>query len=143
MNEKEILNYIDMSRNKSICIDRCLLEKYPGYVREITIMKDKILKVEFNVYGYDEGGLIIKVYYEDYNKLFNAVQEFINIGIQEWENFSKSDWYPNLEDEVDFDYSGLMLKQDLINKTLSIPKDGARYEIPLGYWKDVSEGKIS
>jgi hypothetical protein len=143
MDKHEIISYIEIGRAKSVCVDRRLLEQYPGFVRDITIMKEMVLKIEFNVFEYDEGGLTIKVYYNDFDKLLSAVEQYTGIPIEHWENISKSGWYPELEREVDFTLSGIKLKHNLIDKTLALPTGGAKYEIPEGYWKDIADGKIT
>ncbi|EGO61783.1 hypothetical protein [Acetonema longum] len=142
MNKDEIIRYIKLGRNKSICVDRRLLDQYAGHVRDVTIMDDATLMIEFNVYEYDEGGLTINVYYNDYDTLINAVQEYIGLNIEMWENISKSGWYPILEEEVDFNQSDSKLKHDLVNKTLLLPPNGNIYQIPSGYWKDLADGLI-
>ncbi len=37
MNKDEIVRYLKAGRTKSVCVDRCLCNTYPGYVRDITI----------------------------------------------------------------------------------------------------------
>ena len=142
MTKDEILKYIQIGSTRAVCIDRCLLDQYPGYVREVIIMQDTILKVEFNQYGYDEGGLSIKVYYDEFDKLINAAQNYIGADIERWENINRTDWYPHFEKKVDYNESGLKLKYDLKNKTLSLPENGIKYQIPDGYWKKIADSII-
>ena len=142
MNKTEIINYLEAGRTQSVCVHRCLLDKYQGFVREITIMKNNIIKTEFNVYECDEGELRIKAYYKSLDKLINALEDYIGENIENWNNITKSGWYPQLNEEVDFNQSGLELKRDLVNKTLQLPQDAVKYEIPEGYWKDLFDGKI-
>lgn len=143
MDKYEIVNYIKVGKNKSICIDRRLVDNYPGFVRDIIIMSDIIVKVEFNIYDYDEGGLSIKIFYHDFDQLIRAIEDYINVRIKNWVNISKTDWYPTLDRDVDLDKSALKIKQDLVSKTLALPLGGIKYEIPEGYWKDLLDGKIS
>jgi len=142
MDKQEILRYLETSRAKSICVDRQLLKQYSGYVRDITIMKETVLRIEFNEYDYDEGGLGIKVYYNTFDELLYALEEYTGKCITDMDNISKSGWYPELEQEVNFDESGLRFKQDLIDKKIELPKGGIKYEIPIGYWKDLADGII-
>jgi len=141
--KEKIINYLTVGNTKSICIDKCLTDEYPGYVRETTIMSGNIVRVEFNNYGYDEGGLTIKVYYKDLDELLTAIQEFIGAKIEDWENYNVTGGYPTLEQEVDFESSGKKLKEDLVKKTIKIPLNGCKNEIPEGYWKDIADGKLS
>ena len=143
MDKEEIMQYINLGKDKSICIYRGLSPIYPGFVREIIVMREMALKVEYNSYGYDEGGLAIKFFYNDYDKLFAAIAEYIGKPIELCENISKSGWYPELIQEVDYNESSKKLISDLINNTLSLPSGWETYEIPEGYWKDLVDGTIS
>lgn len=51
-----LIQHMEMSRSKTITVDCSLSMEYSGYVRTITIKPNNIVKIEFEVYGYDEGG---------------------------------------------------------------------------------------
>lgn len=143
MDKEEVIRYLNSSKTNSICIDRRLLDEYPGFVRDITIKKNAILKVEFNVHGYNEGGLTVTIVYENLEILIKAIEKYITLDLINWGNINKSGWYPELESEVDFETSGNKLKRDFVNRKLSLPIDGKEYIISPGYWKDLLEGRIS
>lgn len=105
-------------------------------------MKNNIIKTEFNVYECDEGELRIKAYYKSLDELITALEDYIGENIEGWENITKSGWYPQLNEEVDFNQSGLELKRDLVSKKLILPQNAIKYEVPEGYWKDLSDGKV-
>lgn len=140
MDIEEIVNYIKMGKAKSICIDRIILNEYSGFVRDLIIMDKMIVKVEFNVYGYDVGGFSIKIYYSDFDLLINSIEDYTGKKVAEWMNVTKNNWYPDLKQKNDFDQSGLKFKRDLAEKKLNLPKGGISYVIPEGYWKDLYEG---
>lgn len=142
MTKEEILNYIRMAKSKSVCVNRCLSVQYPGYVREITIMKDNILKVEFTQYGYDEGGVCVKIYYNEFDNLISEMERYMGVKVEDWENASKKDCYPDLGNDVNFEETVKKLKIDLKNKAVKLPENGIEYKFVEGYWKDIADGKI-
>lgn len=142
MDKTEIVKYLGLGDAQSLCVHRCLLERYPGFVREITIMKNNIIKTEFNVYECDEGELRVKAYYNDLDELISELEKYIGENIERWGNITLSGWYPELNVDVDFNQSGLKLKHDLVNRTLKLPQNAIKYEIPEGYWKSLFDGKI-
>lgn len=143
MDKNEVLKYIEVGSTNSICVDRRLLKRYPGFVRDIIVMKGFVLKIEFNTYGYDEGGLIIKIYYEDNDTLIDSLEKFLKLCIQDWKNISKTNWYPELNEDIDFIKASFKLKQELANDKLPLPSNGIKYEIANGYWRDIADGKIT
>lgn len=143
MTKNEIINYIKVGKTKSVCVDIRLVDNYPGFVIEIVIMEGLIIKIEFNVYDFDEGGVVIKISYDNFDNMLNAIEEYTGFNIEDWENINKTGWYPDLEGNADFKQSGLMLKQDLISKNLSLPLGGVKYEVLGGYWRDLDNGKIT
>jgi hypothetical protein len=142
MIKAEILSHIHVGRSRSVCVDCSLSENYLGWVRTITIESETELQVEFDVYGYDEGGLYVTIEYSDIDTLINQLEIYFNLKLEQWENFTKSGKYPELKDKVDFEKSGNQLKRDLVDKRLSLPNRGIRYTIKSTYWKNIAEGKI-
>lgn len=63
--------HLHVGRSRSVCVDCSLSENYPGWVRTITIESETELQVEFDVYGYDEGGLYVAIEYSDIDTLIN------------------------------------------------------------------------
>lgn len=142
MTKLEILNYIHMRKSKSVCVNRCLSTRYLGYVREITIIKDNILKVEFTQHGFDEGGICLKIYYDEFDKLVSETERYTGIDIENWDNVSNRDCYPDLEYEVNLKETVEKLKRDLKDKTIEWPQNGKAYILNEGYWKNIAEGEI-
>jgi hypothetical protein len=69
MTKKEILLYLNVGKRHSIIVERKLLDEYAGYIREITILSEFKVMVEFNVHGYDEGGLIVYIKYDSLDQV--------------------------------------------------------------------------
>ncbi|MCI9478038.1 MAG: hypothetical protein HFI21_03425 [Lachnospiraceae bacterium] len=77
MELNSLIQHMKLSRNKSVIVDRCIPKEYPGYVRTITIMQNSIARVEFEVYGYDEGGITYFIQYLDYECLVKNLEEYL------------------------------------------------------------------
>jgi hypothetical protein len=142
MTKKEILYYINVSYSITICVDCSLSEEYPGWVRSITIKSETQLIVEFDIYGYEEGGLYINIKYHDLETLIGELENFLFIKLDNWKYFTRSGEYPQQKNQFDLNQSGKKLKQDLVNKKLRLPKGGIEYSIQSIYWKNIIEGKI-
>lgn len=142
MDKEEIMRYIELGSTKSVCINREMSNLYPGFVVDIIIMNDAIVNVEYNSYGYNEGGLEFKLYYPNYDKLLYELSNYVGKPIEQWENISKSGWYPKLNKSDNFEEAANKLKTDLINNTIWLPNGWIKCEIPEGYWKDLVDGKI-
>lgn len=72
-----LIQHMEVSRSKTIIIDRSLLNQYTGYVRTITIKSGDIVKVEFEVYGYDEGGITYFIQYENIDILVKSLEDYL------------------------------------------------------------------
>jgi hypothetical protein len=141
MTKTQILSYLYVGSTRSVCVDCRLTENYPGWVRTITIEGKTKLRVEFDVYGYDEGGLYITIEYTTFKTLIDELEKYLLLKIEQWENVTQSGKYPELQYEVNFQKSAHQLKQDLVNKKLSLPKGGIKYTIQSTYWRNIAEGK--
>lgn len=144
MNKEEIFRHINVGRSKSICVDRRLIQKYPGIVRNITIREGAELQIDFldkNILELDEGEMTIYFYYENYDKLFDALEKFTGNKISEWENYTQTGWYPNFE-EVSLEQSWTKFKIDFANKILPLPDGYKEYLVRGMYWKALDSGEI-
>lgn len=72
-----LIRHMKTSRTKTITVDCSLSMEYSGYVRTITIMPDNIVKVEFEVYGYDEGGITYYVQYKNFDTLIKNLENYL------------------------------------------------------------------
>lgn len=134
-----LIQYIKMSRNKSVIVDQCIPEEYPGYVRTITIMQNSIVRVEFEVYGCDEGGITYFVQYFDYECLVKNLEEYLAKKIEDWDNINQSGFYPKEITVNNIDTIHKKIKTDLINKRISLPFGGIKIWMPDGYWKRLTD----
>lgn len=143
MNVEEIERYLASSSSRSICVDRCMSEKYPGFVRDITISNPSDVIVEFNVHGFDEGGLQLRLHYLNLTDLIQEVALFLGKPIEKWANHNRTGWYPNApDDSIDFDVSGNSLKNDLSRGALELPAGWLSQTIPSDYWRSLINRRI-
>ncbi len=137
MTKEEIIQYIDVGSTNSVCVDRRLLSKYKNIVRDVIIKKDFLVQIEFNTHGYDEGGLVVDVYYENYDLLIASLEEYLCRRIPCWENVNKSAWYPMIENEVNLSEGSDRFENDLSKGKIRLPLDGKKYDIRSSYWKNI------
>ncbi len=100
----------------------------------MSIRKDCILTLEFNTFGYDEGGLIINIHYKDYDKLISSIERYLDINIENWTNINKSGWYPERIKDVDFDKSSDKFEKDLADDKILCQRVGInmKYQANIG-----------
>ena len=97
MNKEEIFRYLKVSSSKSITVSRKLLKEYPGIIREIIIRPNIKLQINFldkNIIDIDEGEISLYFYYENYDKLFESLEEYMGMKIDDWSNLTKTNEYP-------------------------------------------------
>ena len=142
MNIEEIKKYLSLGNTKSVCVNRQLSLYYEGFVIDITIQKDNVLKQEFNTHGFDEGGLVIFFKYENLDNMITSVESYLGKKLADWENISKTGYYPELDRDVDFTNSGIKIKSDLVEGKIRTPKGWNESYMPVGYWKNLVDGKL-
>lgn len=144
MEKDEIFRYIQVGASKSISVERRLLNLYPGVIRDIIIRADAELQIDFlDKYAIEmeEGEVTFYFYYEDYDKLFEAVENFTGVKMNNWNNYTKIGWYPEVN-EINLDKSWENIMNDFVNKTIYFPKGYKKYRIASLYWQALDSGDI-
>lgn len=59
MTKEEIQTYVDLGSGHTVCVDIGLAREFPGYVRKVCIHPQNRVSIEFDVYGHDEGGILL------------------------------------------------------------------------------------
>lgn len=139
MDIKGLCAHLKMNGSKTVTIacDNC--EKYPGYVRTITIKQDNMVRIEFEVYGYDEGGITYFIQYSDFKGLIDSLEKYLNKTIEEWNIVNQTGYYP--EPVVcDLSQTNQSIKKDFVNNLIELPQFGIGLWMPDGYWKDLYNG---
>ncbi len=137
MTKEGIMQYVEVGSTNSVCVDRRLLLKYKNIVRDVVIRQDFLVQLEFNTHGYDEGGLVVDVYYENYDLLIASLEDYLCMNILCWENVNKSGWYPELDNDVNLSEGSTRFANDLSKGKIRLPLDGEKYEIRSSYWKNI------
>lgn len=144
VNKEEIFRYIELGKSKSICVDRRLLDQYPGIIRNIIIKSGEMLQIDYldkHILELGEGEISLYFYYENYDKLFLSVENLTGTKMELWNNYTKSELYPDIG-EFDLSQSWEKLKIDFVNKTLHLPKGYREKGIRDLYWKALDSGEI-
>lgn len=81
-----------------VCIDASTLDQHPGIVRKVTILRDLSLMIEFNTYGYDEGGPTYIAEYPDLQTMILALESYLKRPLTDWHNYTASGSYPAAPD---------------------------------------------
>ncbi len=132
MNIEEILQYLSTSLNGEVVISKEILTDYKTpIVREIYIQKEFVVRIEFNDYGYDEGGFTIYFQYENMEVLVSSLECYLDKSIIKWENYNKTGSYPSLDN---ISLQSKKFKDDLKSKNLYLPKEWISYQVKNNYW---------
>lgn len=139
MQKDEIMRYLEVGSSRTITIACDSCEKYPGYVRTITIQKDYIVKIEFEVYGYDEGGITYFIQYNCFELLIYSLEKYLGKKLDEWENINKTGYYPE-PINCNKQQTNEIINQDLIDDKIELPELANNIWMPDGYWKQLHDG---
>ncbi len=134
-----LIRHMEMSRTRSIIVDRSLSAEYPGYVRTITIQHNNIVKIEFEVYGYDEGGITYFIQYKNIDILIKSLEKYLSKDLVDWENVDQTGYYPEKPNDQKKEGADEKIEADLISNSINLPLNGMRTWMPGGYWKDLCD----
>lgn len=93
MTKDELERAIKVGRSP-LCVDASRLEAFPGIVREVTILRDLRVMIEFNPYGYDEGGPRYVCSYADVDTVVQRLESYFGKPLACWENHNATGRYP-------------------------------------------------
>lgn len=144
MEKEEIFRYIAVGRPRAISVDRRELKQYPGIIRTLVILENAEIQLNFLDQGnleLDEGEITFYLCYEDYEKLFKAVEEYLGMKMEEWTNYNRTGWYPDTSG-IDTKESWDNLACDFANRKLEFPKGYQKFRIASLYWKALYSGVI-
>lgn len=137
-----LIQYMKLSKSKMVVVDCELCKDYLGYVRTITIMEETLVKIEFDVYNYDEAGLTYFIKYENFELLIKSLEEYLEKKLDEWEIINVTGYYPERPlINYDINKTHKIIKHDLIYNKIKLPNYG-HIQIKEGYWKDIYDKKI-
>jgi hypothetical protein len=97
----EIERYANLSRSRCAKVDVSLSAEYDGYVRSVAICAGNEVRVDFEQYGYDEGGFYFHARFDSLDGAIRAVEEFLGTAHTEWRNYSATGDYPEPMEHAD------------------------------------------
>jgi len=136
MTKDDILQYLNFGRYKMMIIDRRIIPEYHRYVREITVIEENTVTIEFKNYGYDEGGLTFYIEFRNIDELITNMQIYLSCDIGLWENINKTGYYPEPIQTCDISTTDRLVA-DFIQGLIKLPKNSIGIRIPEGYWKNM------
>ena len=125
---------------KEVIIDRRIIPEYYSHVREIAIVDENTIAIEFNSYGYDEGGLTFYIEFRDIDELIVNMQEYLSCDIDSWENINRTGYYPEPLHDCDVSTTDKLVA-GFIQDAIELPKNSVDIKIPGGYWRDMLENR--
>jgi len=134
MTVDEIKQYISISRGKAACVDISLLPEFPGMIREIFFWDGHRVRINFESYGYHEGGAYFTGDFKSLEAAVAAIEEYLGQECSQWENFTRTGRYPERPDWDDFESGGIKLKQAILSCTLRLPSEGNFHIFQESWW---------
>lgn len=135
MTKDEILQWFAVKRG-AVCVDRRAVDELPGYLRHVTLRAPAQVEVEFLWHTVDEGGPTFVADAGDLDVAIVSLEKYLGMPLEEWENFSTSDRYPELPAITV--RSPEKIRQMVANHQLELPPSLA-FSIREFYWRSLAE----
>lgn len=119
------------SQSRRLCADLRLSADYPGMVRGLYFASECFVIVEFEQYGWEEGGAYFYGQYPDYANAVRSIEHYLGKSLTDLSNADGA--YPDHPGIVHINVGAGMLADAIATNTVSLP-DGARFELR-GSWQ--------
>lgn len=141
MELSDIKQYLKVGASRTVTIYCELCREYIGYVQTITIMSERLVQIEYEVYGYDEAGITYYIEYDSFEVLVKSLEKYLEKRSNEWNIINQTGYYPD-EHHIEYDIKEThnLIKQDFMNDQISLPQYG-KVTIKEGYWKKLHDSK--
>ena len=136
MTKNEILQWFAVKRG-AVCVDRSEVEGLPGYLRHVTLRAPGRIEVEFLWHTSDEGGPTFVADSEDLDESILSLEEYFGRAINEWENFSTTDRYPEVE--AGATRNSERLRSMVKDRLIPLPPH-IMFSIRESYWRALADG---
>jgi hypothetical protein len=115
--------------SRSITLDVRACNEFPGYVRSVHLREGNVIGVDFEQYGYDEGGAYFNGRYASFMAAVEALERYLGCPIAEWQN-REGDYpvRPSGSNE-----GGQRLIEALQAGAVPLPR-GTQFELGSSYW---------
>lgn len=125
MELSDIKRYLKVGATRTVTVYCELCREYIGYVKTITIMDEQRVRIEYDVYGYDEAGITYFVQYDSFGTLVKSLQEYLGQSPNEWNIVNQTGYYPKKPQiEYDINETHKLIEQDFVNDKISLPNYG-------------------
>lgn len=141
MELSDIKRYLAVGASRTVTIYCELCREYIGYVQTITIMSERLVQIEYEVYGYDEAGITYSIKYNDFGTLIKSLQEYLGKSYTEWNIINRTGYYPGKPQmQYDINNTHKLIRRDFVNDRIILPQYG-KVMINEGYWKRMHDNK--
>lgn len=116
---------LKLGKSRTVVIFCELCSEYPGYVKTITIMDVRKVRIEYNVYGYDEAGVTYFVEFENENMMIESMERYIGKSFADWRNINLESEYPRKPDGIyEIGQAHNKISEDIRNNKIKLPVNG-------------------
>ena len=123
MSKEEIIKYINLSRYKCVCVEVRLAPEFPGFVRSIIIKPHNIVRIEFDSYGIEEGGIYYTGKYPSLDALVESLENYLSVPLEKWENCTKTGSYPEVQQAANMLEGQLKIAKAVETRSVPLPKE--------------------
>ncbi len=135
MELSDIKRYLKTGASKTVTVYCELSSKYTGYVETITMMNERQVCIEFDVYGYDEAGITYFINYDNFEILLKSLEEYLGKSSDEWNIINQIGYYPKEPQlEYDLNHTHELIQYDFLTDNIVLPQYG-KVTIKDDYWK--------
>jgi hypothetical protein len=127
----ELGNRLLVGRSRSVCVDIAMIPDLSGFVRTITIRPNNEVAIEFNSYGYDEGGACFVGKFDSLEGAATSVEEYLGVPMSAWA--SEHEYPPPPPTALEVKASEERLASAIATEKLTLPR-GSRFELEESYW---------
>ncbi len=139
MTKEEIEAYLNVGKGKEVVVEISVIESLGGMVRTVTIREHCQVRIEFESWGYDEGGIYYIADYSELDSLVIALEQYFGKDISKWKNHTKTGDYP---DKIDVEnISSVQIGKAFRSDSALLPKFGEYTLQGCSYWKSIIENK--
>ncbi len=147
MNLPELLAYVRLSKYHSMSIERITMDKYPGIMREISIINAHEIAVEFlDKFSLieNEGEITFYLEYENEDAMVLSLERFIGKKLEDWSSYNNKDWtdIPSVSNSV-LAESWRKLQVDFVNNKIEFPHGEKDFFISDLYWRALKSGELN
>lgn len=132
-----IKNKLRVGRGRTCVVDISLSQEFPGYVRTVRINPDSRVSIEFEQYGYDEGGVYFRSDYPSLEEALRAVESYLNRPLSTWPRVAG---YPSASGAEDSSEGHVRLQRAIATRQVPLPQ-GGHWTMHGDWWQRFLEEK--